>query len=68
MNSNNKSDLNLPTCLHKVDSVSKVPSQHGYDAYDKDKNYIGSFDNEGAFLKLINLVINIDLHLIQIMY
>ena len=50
-NKHNGNDINLPTGLHKVDSVSRVPSQHGYDAYDKDKNYLGSFDQAGAFFE-----------------
>merc|ERR1712244_56104 len=41
----------LPSNMTKISSVSRVRSQHGYDAYDKNKNFVGSFDETGTFLE-----------------
>eukprot|EP00484_Ammonia_sp_Unknown_P005938 CAMPEP_0197073024 /NCGR_PEP_ID=MMETSP1384-20130603/210395_1 /TAXON_ID=29189 /ORGANISM="Ammonia sp." /LENGTH=861 /DNA_ID=CAMNT_0042511849 /DNA_START=108 /DNA_END=2697 /DNA_ORIENTATION=- len=46
---NQNSSMNLPAVLHKVDSVSRVRSQHGYDAYDTEGRFLGAFDDNGTF-------------------
>merc|ERR1712228_366936 len=42
-------DMNLPTNMQKISSVSRVRSQHGYDAFDEDNNFIGCFDETATF-------------------
>eukprot|EP01083_Nonionella_stella_P012429 35280_1 len=48
-NNINDNNMTLPNNMTKISSVSRVRSQHGYDAYDKDNNFVGIFDDEGAF-------------------
>ena len=50
-NNNNNNDINLPAALPKVASVARVRSQHGYDAFDKDNNFVGSFGDDGTFFE-----------------
>eukprot|EP00483_Globobulimina_turgida_P011000 UN11021 len=45
----NVNNINLPLNMDKISSVSRVRSQHGYDAYDKDEKYVGTFGDDGAF-------------------
>merc|ERR1711933_603440 len=41
--------VNLPTNMQKISSVSRVRSQHGYDAFDEHNNFIGCFDETATF-------------------
>lgn len=42
--------LNLPPSMPRIASVSRMPSQHGFDAFDANQQFIGSFDGAGDFL------------------
>jgi len=48
-NTNANSSVQLPSMLHKVGSVSRVRSQHGYDAFDAQNNFLGAFNDNGDF-------------------
>jgi len=40
----------LPTTMPKIASVSKVPSLFGFDAFDDNEQFLGSFDGAGGFM------------------
>jgi len=39
----------LPSSMPRIASVSRVHSQHGYDAFDANQQFLGSFDGAGTF-------------------
>jgi len=42
--------INLPPSMPRIASVSRMPSQHGFDAFDANQQFVGSFDGAGDFL------------------
>jgi len=43
--------LALPSSMPRIASVSRVHSQHGYDAFDANQQFLGCFDGAGSFLE-----------------
>merc|ERR1712190_220725 len=46
----NGNGIALPSSMPRIASVSRVHSQHGFDAFDANQQFLGSFDGAGTFL------------------